>query len=129
MSKRSIFVEEDLRKETLYGIQSSGDRAHSIWNNVLIIIEDNKIIASEKAAGTPSPKLVARYNEIIANCKHSIKENMKKLGADEASINKLMDFVNNGDMYAAQIHMLKLLVKRNPGMYSRKLAACQAKVK
>ena len=129
MSKRSIFAEDALRKETLEGIRSSGDRAHSIWRNALIIIEDNKIVASEKAAGTPSPKLVARYNEIIKNCTRSIKENMEKLGANETCINELMSFVNNGDVDAAQLHMLKLLVKRNPGLYSRKLAVCKSKVK
>lgn len=129
MSKRSALTEEKLRKETLYGVQSSGDRAHSIWNNVLMIIEDNKIVASEKAARIPNLKLVAKYDEIIANGKSSIKENMKKLGADEKSIDELMAFVNEGDADSAQLHMLKLLVKRNPGMYRRKLDACQARVK
>ena len=128
MAKRSMLVEESLRKETLQGIKTSEDRGHAIWAHTLCVIEDNKIIAREEAAGNKNPKMVARYKEIIANLKSSIKDNMTKLGADEAYVSEMMTLIDNGDSDGAQVHLLKLLVQRNPGMYSRKLVASQSKV-
>ena len=126
---RALVAENRLRKESLRGTQSTDDRAHSIWSNALCIIEDNKIVENEKASGTPSPKLLAKYSEIISNCKSIIKGNMTRLGADDAYINEFMTFIDAGNVDDAQIHLLKLLVKRNPGMYERQLANCQVKVK
>ena len=122
---RSTLKETKLVTETLDGIQSSDERAHSVWKNILIVIEDNKIVAAEKAAGTPSSKLVERYNEIISTCTRTIKDNLSKLGANEATINEIMGYVDHGDTDNAQISLLQLLVKRNPGLYRRRVAAIQ----
>lgn len=126
---RSASVENRLRTETLGGIQSSDDRAHSIWFNTTKIIENKKTIVKEMASETPNMKLIAKCNSIIASCKSSIKDNMAKLGADETCAAEMLALVENSDVDGARIHLLKLLVKRNPGMYERKLASYQQSVK
>ena len=126
--RRSIYAEERLRKETLSAIKTSEDRGHIVWSKVLVIVTDKEIVAKEKASKTPSTKMIAAYEKIIEQCKDSIKENMEKLGANEECIAELMKYVDNSDTDNAQILLLKLLVKRNPGMFSRKLAACESRV-
>lgn len=127
--RRTARTENSLRNEGLNGKQSSDERAHSIWSNVLCIIEDKKIVAHEEAQGKPSSKMVARYKEIIENCTRSVKENMAQIGADEGTIAKMMDYIENANTDGAKGLLLDLLMKRNPGLYRRKLALFQSSVK
>ena len=122
---RSKLTEDKLLTETLDGIQSTDDRARSVWGNVLIIAECKKRIAADAGNKTTSKIL----GDKIQTCTRTIKENMAKLGADEACINETMTLIDNGDTDNVHINLLKLLVKRNPGMYGRKLAAYTSKVK
>ena len=122
---RPIRAEDKLVNETLDGIQSSDDRARSVWSNVLIIAECKKRIAAD-ARNEATNKVLG---EKIKTCIRTIKENMAKLGADDTCINETMTLIDNGDTDNVHLNLLKLLVKRNPGMYGRKLAACAGKVK
>lgn len=127
--RRTARTENSLHNEGLKGRQSSGDRARSIWVNVLCIIKDKKALANEEAQVTPNPKMVAKYKDIIANCTRSIKENMVQIGANEEHIEKMMEFIEGNNTEGVEGLLLDLLMKRNPGLYRGKLALFKNDVK
>ena len=118
-----ICAESKLRKESLEGIQSSDERARSVWTNALSVME---YIGQAKQQTEASS--VAAYNKAILSRKQSIKDNMTKLGADEAFVATFLGFVDKQDTDNAMLQLMRLLIKRNPGLYRRQLAVCEAKV-
>lgn len=126
---RSMLAEKNMLQESLNGIQSSDERANSVFYNISCIIAVNALMMQEKANKTPDTKLILRYKDMLVTCTRAIKDHMLKLGANEECITKMKDFISTGDIDGAKVHMLILLAKRNPGLYRRKLAECQSAVK
>ena len=122
---RPTSKETKLVTETLGGIQSSDERARSVLSNIKIIIASNNKIAAEKATATPDIALINKCNGSVSSCTRIVKENLAKLGADDKYISEVMGLVTSGDVDSIYVSLLKLLVKRNPGLYRRRLAAVQ----
>lgn len=121
--QRSAYVEEKLRKETLYGVQSLGERADTVMNNMNSIIKSTNAINDATKARVVNTKLIAKCQGIINNSKNTIKSVLAQLGADEKTIANAFECINNEDANGLKRLVLTLLAKRNPGMYARKLAA------
>ena len=112
-------------KEMLGGVQTLGDRAESVLYNARLIVQNKKTLAEKGITAVA----IKKKQEIIANCTQTIKSNLAKLGADDKSVAEIIACVENDDMELLRYNLLKMLVKRNPGMYSRKLAIATRDIK
>ncbi len=105
-------------KESLGGTLTVGDRAESVLCNVELIAK-NKAVLSDSFA---SPRAIAKAKENIASCTDTIKRALDKLGVNENEKSEIVAWVEKGDMEQVRYNLLKVLDKRNPGLYGRKLA-------
>ncbi|MBR2286088.1 MAG: hypothetical protein IJ866_01360 [Alphaproteobacteria bacterium] len=108
-------------KESLGGTLTVGDRAESVLCNAELIIK-NKAVLSDSFA---SPRAIAKAKENIASCTDTIKRALDKLGVNENEKSEIVAWVEKGDMEQVRYNLLKVLAKRNPGLYSRKLAIAE----
>lgn len=106
-------------KELLYGTWTPGDRAKSVLYNAKMIVENKDALG--KCTG--DARKTARINENITICMQSIKNALTKLDADEKTVSEIVTSMEKNDIEMVQYILLQLLIKRNPGLYRRKLAA------
>ena len=122
--RKQKYLEACLLQEGLSGIQGLGDRASSILSNAVCMIKSKNNISEAS-----TPKMIARHKDIIECSSQLIKNNLKKLGADDACVAQVLLYIDCGDIEKVKLQVLRLLVKRNPGLYSHQLAMYEVQMK
>ena len=106
--------------ESLQGFTSSDEHGAMIANSVRLILKNKEVIAEQQKLKKPDARLVARANENIKNCIETIKIRMKRLGASDTLVERVISYVEKGDTQNVTLLVLEQMAHRNPGLNQHK---------
>ncbi len=125
---RLLKMESKSLREGFAAAYSMSDHAQYILRNVQSIDRCKKSIAEQNASKIPNSKIIARCNDIIANCTSAFKSTLIKMGADAECVKKATKFLESNDIENIQCIILKLLTRSNPELYAKKYKMLEQKI-
>ena len=106
--------------EILGSVVTSDDRGLSIKKNIDLIVRNKMAIDTENAKEQPDTTRIAKFNENISTCMESVRFHAMKLGANQNTVEKIVNAINEGDFSLVTVKVLELMAKRNPGLNQKK---------
>ena len=99
-----------------------GERGQNILDNMDKILFINGQIAEREAHRSAEDSWLKSCNRSLAGCLDSMRQHLRMLGADKATIEETVAYAKNSDVNSVRYVVLKLLAKRNPELYNRQCA-------
>jgi len=99
-----------------------GERGQKILDTMDKIFVIKSRMAEREALKSADDNWLKSCNRSLAGCLDSMRQHLRMLGADKATIEETVAYAKNSDVNSVRYAVLKLLAKRNPELYNRQCA-------